>query len=715
MVKDKVEKINYLKEVSKILKEEFVGLDLIIDQIISSLTPWYVTPEIIERPVILSLWGMTGTGKSSIVRRLTELLDLKDKSLFIDCGEITGDGGYFRLSDKLNDFMFGDMEESNTERRDNRYVFIFDEFQYARTLDAQKNEIEKAAIRPVWSLIDSGKLDFIDYQYGLVFFKQLLSDLGDFCSRHPNVPISGCVLSDPEALVDYINELGYFFYDRNPLDLGVKNKSEFPYLKSPAEEEEKEEKNDPYAPLNVLDIKNGNPIGLIYRGMNRKGLGEGKKVLESLQEAKTLTELYEILLNASRTMAAPKIIDCSRSLIFVIGNLDEAFRVEEEMSPDMSADIFNDITSKVTINDIKTALTDRFRAEQVARLGNNLIKYPTLREKDFREIIRREVNKIFRKFKEETDIEIKYEEDVISLVYSEGVFPTQGVRPVFTTIVTFLTPILSEVVLWAEESGEKIAFLKTHSDYSPELGFRVPKISLLINNGKDEGRKMELNLQLGALRYPGSRKRRFSTSVHEIGHAIVSSWCTGNVPVNIVSVATDDGGFCDTYDEEHHREIESMEEVKNDIMISMAGYLAESIIFEDEDKILTGSSNDLSRAWNLLIQAAYEWGMFGFYKYTNDKCQQPNPPGLPAGDINITKINSRIENLWSQLINECSTILRKERNLLKKSALILSEVGSIDQEKFTELIKRYGSELTLEHMEKKKNSDDWYKETLENF
>ena len=61
------EKTKFLKEISKTLKNEFVGLDGIVDQIIQSVTPWYVTPEIITRPVIVSLWGMTGTGKTSIV------------------------------------------------------------------------------------------------------------------------------------------------------------------------------------------------------------------------------------------------------------------------------------------------------------------------------------------------------------------------------------------------------------------------------------------------------------------------------------------------------------------------------------------------------------------------------------------------------------------------------------------------------------------------
>lgn len=720
MNNSKIERINKLKEISEILKEEFIGLDSIIDQLITSLTPWYVTPEIITRPVIISLWGMTGTGKSSIVRRVVDLLDLKDRSLFVDCGEITGDGSYFKLADKINEFFYGDdMGDANmgTHRKDN--VFVLDEFQYARTLDSQKNEIEKAAIRPVWSLIDSGKLDVYEWQYGITYFKQFLVDFGDFAKRHPLAPISNFIISDKDILVDYINELGYFFYDRRPVDIGEADDTSDYIPRSKTKKEEGEEKSDPYAPVNVLAFASGNPRGIIYKQMNKKGMGEGQRMLQRLKDATTLSEFHEILLEVGKVINTPKIVDCSKSLIFIVGNLDEAFQVEDEVSPDMNADIFNDITSKVTIHDIKVALQDRFRAEQVARLGNNLIKYPTLREKDFRTIIEKELKKIFTQFKEETGISVDYGQDFIDLSYSEGVYPTQGVRPVFTTIITLITPVLSEIILWSEETGEKVVSLRTSSDYPSELGFRVPKISLIISTPEEKGvkeKRMELDLQLGSLRYPGNRKRRYSTSVHEVGHAILNCWWTGNVPVNIVSVSTDDGGFCDTYDSKHAREISSMEDIKADIEISMAGYEAELLVFGNYDnegrinrsKVLAGSSDDLRKAWEKLSDAAYSWGFFEFKRFSCPNTQIRNDNGVPVGHGDTFLLDKKIDELWEELRKETSEILLREKNLLKQAALILSETGSISQSQFIELIKKYGKKLTLEHMEIQKNLDDWY-------
>jgi hypothetical protein len=64
-------------------------------------------------------------------------------------------------------------------------------------------------------------------------------------------------------------------------------------------------------------------------------------------------------------------IDCSRSLILVSGNLDEAFAMATRgAEADIDADVFAAYADKVTVVDIKAALTKRFKPEQVARFGN---------------------------------------------------------------------------------------------------------------------------------------------------------------------------------------------------------------------------------------------------------------------------------------------------------------------------------------------------------
>ena len=88
-----IQKIQKLEEVKKKLKNDFIGIDDVIDKIVTSVSPWFLTQEVIERPLVISLWGLTGTGKTSLVRKLVEYLDLSERMVYFDCGEHEKDSG----------------------------------------------------------------------------------------------------------------------------------------------------------------------------------------------------------------------------------------------------------------------------------------------------------------------------------------------------------------------------------------------------------------------------------------------------------------------------------------------------------------------------------------------------------------------------------------------------------------------------------------------
>jgi ATP-dependent Clp protease ATP-binding subunit ClpA len=54
------------------LKEFFVGIDGVIDELCDAIAVWYTMLDVLSRPVIVNLWGMTGVGKTDLDRRLTE-------------------------------------------------------------------------------------------------------------------------------------------------------------------------------------------------------------------------------------------------------------------------------------------------------------------------------------------------------------------------------------------------------------------------------------------------------------------------------------------------------------------------------------------------------------------------------------------------------------------------------------------------------------------
>ena len=68
----------------------------------------------------------------------------------------------------------------------------------------------------------------------------------------------------------------------------------------------------------------------------------------------------------------------NQMLIFISGNIDEAYNFAENVDDvDRDADVYYEMSKKINFLNIKNALTDKFKPEQISRFGNNHIIYPT--------------------------------------------------------------------------------------------------------------------------------------------------------------------------------------------------------------------------------------------------------------------------------------------------------------------------------------------------
>lgn len=710
---NKLEKIEKLDKVSIELKKEFIGLDSIIDEFINAFKSWYITPEVNERPTVISLFGMTGTGKTSLVRRLLTLLELEGKSLFFDCGTESNDSSTETLTSKITKYLDADGEDEGIGTdRSKDLIFVFDEFQHGRTIDESGAEVNKSNLRAVWTLVDSGILDLNSTDWELSYLTNFIDDLKGFVQINPDLKVEGCALVNEDDIKLFLDTLGFFYYDRGvPGLLGTKAR-----YGSYTETDLKDIDNACRPPLKVLEDRF---IRVVMRRLNNLyPNADNLKTLKDLLSINgTIYDLYLELEDLYDKVACPNILDCSQSLVIILGNLDEAFHVEGNITPDLDPDIFYDETSKVSINDIKHALKSRFRAEQIARLGNTIIKYPTLRGSDFRKIIEKDVNRILSNFKKSENIEVRVSENFIDLLYSEGVYPAQGVRPVFTTISTTLTPLLSDILINKINNnyvGNGYILIDV-GELDQELNFNVPEIHIKLTHSDkpdvDFGR--DIKLTLGSLRYPGNRKSRYISSVHEIGHAVVSSYLTGKVPNSIISVCSDGGGFCTTYDSDKINELETRRDIKNHVMCLFAGYEAERLIFKDLDSTTLGSGSDLEKAWDSLSKAAYECGYFNPRLYSNYTVESTS--NVPGGS-DSRHIDKLIEDEFRLLEKRTKEILGCNKRLIIEASLQLGKIGKMTGNDFKNLIKEYGSTLDLVRLEeaKKENSSDYYEEQLLN-
>ncbi len=90
---------------------------------------------------------MTGCGKTSLVKRVTELLNLKKYTSYFNFAQLSEQSTW-----EIEELLSEHVSDMNIETP----VFIYDEFQYARTIDENGKEIDKPALKVFWELLDSG-------------------------------------------------------------------------------------------------------------------------------------------------------------------------------------------------------------------------------------------------------------------------------------------------------------------------------------------------------------------------------------------------------------------------------------------------------------------------------------------------------------------------------------------------------------------------------
>lgn len=666
------------------LKREFVGLDDIIDQLGASVYAWYVTPEIITRPTIVSIWGMTGTGKTSVVKRLISLLNLDDVRISFDCGECRDNNK--SISTDIMD-TFGKSEESDSGDRfsgSNSLVFMFDEFQYARTINESGEEDVAPSLRPIWSILDSGIIDINDYNYDFSSLCDFIDELVDTSKSLPHIIIKDNHIESPDDVSAFLNIM-FFHYDMGP---SIKT-------------DNTEDQNKP------LEVLTSRYLRTIIRRLNNKSDALGSRVAKELLSGEyTIGQLAERLEDIKKLAASSRKLDCSKSLVFILGNLDEAYKDSSDISPDIDADLFYDITSRVTTTDIKEALKERYRPEQIGRLGNNIIKYPTLSKDSFKKIIDLEIGRILDRFSEVDKIKVVFEQSMKDLLYSESVYPTQGVRPVLSSIDTLITPYLSKVV---EHKGRSKSV--SIGVVGGVRDFRLPSVDIRLKFDKAEEVIVEQKLELGKERCPENRKKRFICAVHEIGHAVMYSWCKGEVPDNIVSVSTDHGGFCSTYDRRFAGEIDCRRDVLDEVRISLGGYQAERVIYNNPDMWLLGSSSDIRSLWKELSSAVMDCGFDLPLPLSHRDVEQNGSisNGLDCKDVMVTNKSTgdgRILELIKEGMDYVWSVLSDEKELIKKAAIKLGEQGSMSGQEFSDFIRQYGNKLTLDKMKEVYNERD---------
>ena len=444
-----------LEQVRAQLKSEFDGIDEIIDKVINIIASWNSN---VVRPIVIPIFGMTGVGKTSMINRLIELLGLKDRATNIPLGVSTkGDSNTRPAKLLLDSLGFSDYDNymSITDVKPDS-ILIFDEIQKLNSVDEEGNE-QETECDELWSLLDNGKVNYVSTnssekarfeKWIMILTRYLLKDYGDAI-------VENALTTDPRVIKELMDLKMVYDSRKDLIRRNDEDEREFKSIQElkdslyqdsdkaftkildinfeivPNEDEDDEETLTlSMAPFRVReDLRN--------TLQELSTVDEVKDFLNAIMKKQTLKEYCETLTNIMKFINEPHYIDFHQSVIFLIGNLDEAFKVSRDLDPDIDADVFHQLTKEVNINDIKTALLRRFRPEQIARFGNNYVIYPSFSKDTFKKIIKRYLENDINAYKNNSGIELTYSPEILDLIYSESVFPTQGTRPVLSTVSAF--------------------------------------------------------------------------------------------------------------------------------------------------------------------------------------------------------------------------------------------------------------------------------------
>ena len=657
------------------LKKKYIGVDEQIDEIMNNVRTWYCYPQLQDRPCVINLWGLSGCSKTDSVRTIAKLLDLEEDLIYFNFADINEKNAWE---------IENDIEDSVGNNKSNR-IIVYDEFQYAATLDKQKEEKDnKGALKPFWELLDTGILNkkpemrtlFNVYKAYLIL-KRIVD------TKYPIELVNGKWLNSE----DYIKNLDG--YERKSIfevftesekeikpnigcDMGQNNNGPI-RIDSKAKSVNRCVELNPWFIDNAVDV---------YNNVNSSKFSTDNVDIRKKIYSMNVTELMEFFYNLYHLSCKGYKLDFKDSLVFVIGNLDEAYDVSFNVNPDMSPDQFHKITKKITVVDIKEALKDRFRNEQIARLGNIHVIYPSFSSRTFKGIIDLQLSKYAKEVEDRIGCKLTYDSSIKNIIYREGVFPTHGTRPVFSTIQEIVKSRLPEVMKAMTDA--KLVQKLDSLEYSYSNGYvRVKTYD--IDRNLLTTVKSKLKLRVDNLRKSTLDDKQALCAVHESGHFVAYVSIYGNVPAKLISVATESGtgGFLLQDDDEDERAIKTYDYYMNNIKIALGGYVAERIVFGDDNKT-SGAVSDLRKATSIASKMVLELGMYSAVFKSNilDMDSQYLVIDDKREDSNRT-----INCIITRAIEELDELFSDDdyRIMLKKSSDYLSTHSELPRNKMKEI------------------------------
>lgn len=605
-----------LAKVAAALKLRFVGLDHIIDNIIDNMLVWHAMPELVGRPVIINLWGMTGVGKTDLVRNLAKELDMADRFIEVQMSN----------KSQTSETSIQEVLNRSAVEPDSQGILLLDEIQRYRTIGNDGCDIHDHDFQDIWMLLSDGrfagktqtKTQLMDMLIEDMYWKQRDAENRDEEERNPEPPD----IESPVGSTKVQRKI------KRKYKMGLWSAREF---------------------KRTLRLK------------------EGVDEIMQWDDVKKM-EMIESSLSDQRTFEGSSY---KQLLIFICGNLDEAYSMSDSTDDaDVDADIYYDFSKRINFVTIKRVLRGKFKPEQIARLGNVHIIYPSLSKASYCEIIRRKAQEIIDEMSK-YGIDFELDQSVYDAIYRNGVFPAQGVRPVLSSINAMLGNAVPHFYLIAAEHGKSSVLLK-HDFDAQEL--------VIMIDGKRYSKPVEGGID--------KIKKQFDVdeimlnSVHEAGHAVAYAVLFRLAPLQVVARST--SSETNSAWVGIHENCRSRNYIRHNICIHMAGLVAEEMIFGEGDRT-AGCSSDISQATCLAGYSIRDWAMNGLLSLHVNRHQSS-----ANANFEMDSTNEEIEQALRTAKDDCADILKKNRPLFEAVVGELVVHKKMSPSEFSELAKSHG-------------------------
>ncbi|MBV6404594.1 MAG: hypothetical protein IT228_01520 [Flavobacteriales bacterium] len=474
-------RIQQLKQARETIRSSHFGIDTEVDRLMQAVTTWYLLNSTQQRPRVVGLWGMTGTGKSSLVRALVDALGLGDRTFWLDAGE-----------SHLHNWLDRHLELIMDHHDGGETVVVIDEFQRARTVKGGDDLGESVELRRLWEFMDSGRAVVMPWRNKLEDLQDLHRDLSEAIARGceiRNGRVTAGVEVFLEMMVDRLDTIGR--KERWALP-----RSTWSWAREPGRE---------------------STLGF-------------KQRLEHMDGAAILAMLKSQI----DAVRSPRILDGRRTLVIVLGNLDGLYTVGSEPVAELEPDVLLARHKQMNLAGVQQALLELFRIEQVGRLGSDHVIFPPIGASTVKRLVGAEAERIATSASAALGTTITVRETLLDRIQREASIAVLGARPVIEAVHQVLPALIAEAL-------SRTTLEAPHSIVLDTCGRKALALCDSLH-GND---RVSLNWPLHRQAPGGKEKVHRNIAAHEAGHLICGVSLLGQTPLQVCARTSHEriGGF----------------------------------------------------------------------------------------------------------------------------------------------------------------------------